>query len=116
MATDGGYCQQHAAQAKHRRQQQLARSRPTTAARGYDAAWRKIRAEVLSDEPCCRLCKAQGKLVRATVVDHIKPLARGGTHDKGNLQPLCTACHNRKTATVDGGFASASARLPARMV
>lgn len=62
------------------------------------------------------MCKAQGTLVRATVVDHIKPLARGGTHDKGNLQALCVTCHNRKTATLDGGFASAAARRPARMV
>jgi hypothetical protein len=28
------------------------------------------------------------------VVDHITPLAEGGTHEQGNLQPLCKRCHD----------------------
>lgn len=40
----------------------------------------------------------------AEVVDHITPLTAGGTNDESNLQALCKQCHDRKTATEDGGF------------
>lgn len=42
----------------------------------------------------------------ANVVDHIKP-HRGDKvlfWDSANWQPLCKECHDRKTATEDGGF------------
>lgn len=29
-------------------------------------------------------------------VDHIVPVAKGGTNDESNLQPLCHQCHVRK--------------------
>lgn len=60
----------------------------------YDERWKRIRAQTLQSEPLCRLCLAGGKTVPATVVDHIVPLADGGTHDSGNLQPLCKRCHD----------------------
>ena len=37
------------------------------------------------------------------IVDHITPINDGGTNEWANLQPLCAPCHNRKTATEDGG-------------
>lgn len=37
-------------------------------------------------------------------VDHITPLARGGTNARRNLQALCGPCHSTKTARQDGGF------------
>ena len=30
-------------------------------------------------------------------LDHILPLCLGGGHEEGNLQVLCTACHEKKT-------------------
>lgn len=57
-----------------------------------------IRARVLSDNPLCVHCKASDRLSLATEVDHIKPLHKGGTDDYDNLQGLCTACHEVKTA------------------
>ena len=30
-------------------------------------------------------------------IDHIIPLARGGTEDDDNLQALCPGCHRKKT-------------------
>lgn len=62
--------------------------------RPYDERWRRIRAQTLQAEPLCRLCLAGGKTVSATVVDHIVPLADGGTHAQSNLQPLCKRCHD----------------------
>ncbi len=29
-------------------------------------------------------------------IDHIVPIAKGGTNDRENLQPLCFQCHRRK--------------------
>ena len=60
----------------------------------YGHKWRKLRAHILRQEPFCRSCDEP-----ATEVDHITPLARGGTNDSENLQALCKRCHSRKTAT-----------------
>jgi 5-methylcytosine-specific restriction protein A len=37
-------------------------------------------------------------------LDHVIPLAQGGTNDPDNLQWLCAGCHSRKTVEQDGGF------------
>lgn len=68
------------------------RPRPTSHQRGYDAAWRVLRREVLDDEPFCRACGSV-----ATDVDHIMPRRRGGSDDRTNLQSLCHRCHSAKT-------------------
>lgn len=33
----------------------------------------------------------------AIEIDHVVPLASGGTDTDGNVAPLCTDCHRRKT-------------------
>jgi 5-methylcytosine-specific restriction enzyme A len=68
----------------------------TAAERGYGADWRRVRAEVLRNEPFCRMCKAP-----ATDVDHIAPfqgLADPRRLALTNLRPLCAPCHRRRTA------------------
>lgn len=50
-------------------------------------------------EPLCRMCKAVGRITEAVCIDHKVPLADGGSlHDPENLQPLCSACHRKKSA------------------
>ena len=93
-AVRGGRCEKHAQ--KYR--QQSDQARPSAAERGYDAKWRRVRAQFLRKHPECGVCGAE-----ATVVDHVLPLSQGGTNEWANLQPLCVRCHNRKTAVVDGG-------------
>lgn len=44
----------------------------------------------------CEPCAYCG--VTAEQIDHILPLAAGGTDDWLNLQPLCKTCHKLKTA------------------
>lgn len=74
----------------------------------YGARWRKYRLIFLAEHPLCSdIYKDHGKRpVAATVVDHIR--AHKGDYGlfwhAGNHAPLCTACHNRKTALEDGGF------------
>lgn len=55
--------------------------------------WTRLRAAVLARD--MNMCQKCGK--RATDVDHIIPLERGGTNDTWNLQSLCGDCHDRKT-------------------
>lgn len=75
---------------------QADRRRGNSAARGYDAAWRKLRLSVLKGEPLCRHCKAEGKITPAQEVDHIDGDA--WNRDRSNLRPLCKPCHSRRTA------------------
>jgi 5-methylcytosine-specific restriction protein A len=54
--------------------------------------WRRTRAAVLARNVwTCQRCGNP-----ATTVDHITPLARGGTDDPSNLQSLCAACNGTK--------------------
>ena len=58
----------------------------------------KQRAELFAREPMCRECRKHGRLSIATIRDHIRPLAEGGTDDDDNIQPLCLPCSDAKTA------------------
>lgn len=49
------------------------------------------------DNYLCQPCKAAGKWRRATQVDHITPIAQGGTEEPSNLQAICKPCHDAKT-------------------
>lgn len=58
-----------------------------------------LRRQRLRDEPLCRDClELRGLFVPATVPDHIKPLAHGGTEDPENIRCLCAECHRKRTA------------------
>lgn len=57
----------------------------------------------LAAHPLCVRCQSEGKIVPATVVDHIIP-HRGDQKlfwDQKNWQPLCKSCHDTKTMTED---------------
>ncbi|WP_428992542.1 HNH endonuclease [Lysobacter antibioticus] len=45
----------------------------------------------------CQKCKADGRLTLGTQVDHRVPKAEGGTDDLGNLQLMCSRCHDEKS-------------------
>ena len=76
------------------------RPRPSAARRGYGRAWRRIRARFLRAHPLCCAPECDRP---ATEVDHVTPLADGGTHAWSNLQPLCKPHHSRKTARENRG-------------
>ena len=78
-------------------------NRPSSAQRGYDARWRQARLTFLADNPLCKHCGDNDKVVAADVVDHILP-HRGDQDlfwDQSNWQSLCYSCHSVKTTTVD---------------
>lgn len=63
----------------------------------YGRQWKKIRALYISKHPLCEECEKAGRLVPATEVHHIVPLAEGGSNADENLQALCKPCHSRHT-------------------
>ena len=87
--SDAPYCAQH----------RKPYDRETATQRGYDGRWRRARALFLRKYPLCVGCIRENQLTPATVVDHIIP-HRGDERlfwDQSNWQPLCKACHDRKT-------------------
>ena len=91
--TSGKYCEKHAKLYK----------RENASSRGYNSKWRSARKRYLKVHPLCVRCKEQGKLTKATVVDHIVP-HRGDPilfWDENNWQSLCKRCHDKKTMTED---------------
>lgn len=74
------------------------RDRPTvTRIRGRELQRR--RARLFAASPWCVVCLQAGRRTRATIRDHIVPLAEGGTEDESNEQALCLDCSDLKTVT-----------------
>lgn len=69
-----------------------------TAERGYGGRWQRERAAFLSqpENVLCVMCKADGRVTAAQVVDHKEP--HRGDEDlmwsQSNWQALCSAHHN----------------------
>lgn len=101
MAVRRGLCELHAGEADRARPVNV---RPSAAAQGYGAKWRKLRGAYLKAHPNCEW---PGCSQPARDVDHIIAKAQGGADEWGNLQALCHPHHSRKTAIHDGGFGRA---------
>jgi 5-methylcytosine-specific restriction protein A len=94
---DKGYCQAH----KHLSPARFNdRARGTASSRGYGPEWRRLRAQVLREEPLCRLCLEEQpkRYTQATHIDHVLCKAHGGTDSRSNLRGLCASHHAGKTA------------------
>jgi len=91
------YCQVH----KKKEQKRYDEQRGTAAQRGYGPRWKKYRRWYLQRHPLCVHYDDCHNV--ATVVDHIKPVSKGGDFwDPDNHQPMCKPCHDQKTAKQDG--------------
>lgn len=78
----------------------------------YDSRWTKQRNYYLKTHPTCVMCDKAGKVVPATIVDHITP-HRGDLGlfwDMDNWQSLCKLHHDstkqrmEKTGVMIGGY------------
>ena len=72
--------------------------RRKTAERGYGARWQRERKAFLAqpENVLCVMCKAEGRITAATVVDH-KDAHRGDMEvfwDRSRWQPLCKPHHD----------------------
>lgn len=93
--TEDKYCDEH--------KDFSIKERATATERGYDSRWKNARNRFLKVNPLCVRGKEEGRLVKATVVDHVKP-HRGDKKlfwDESNWQALCKRCHDKKTMTED---------------
>jgi 5-methylcytosine-specific restriction endonuclease McrA len=55
------------------------------------------------DRYCCPSCGQTNQQTELTI-DHIIPLAKGGSNDISNLQTLCRRCNSRKRDRTDSRF------------
>lgn len=76
---------------------------PTT--RAQDAEYAAERRRLLVPGARCHWCGG-----RATTVDHLIPVARGGRH-AGNLVPACEHCNYSRRDDVDWNSSEAARRL-----
>ena len=88
---------------KAKRKREADAVRPSAAKRGYDAAWRRVRAMFLAKHPTC---SKDGCDKAATDADHIKSIEERPDLrlSWSNLRPFCHAHHSQRTAR-DQGFA-----------
>lgn len=91
-AVKGGRCAEHVVRYP-------SRPRESAAARGWGAAWRKVSAAFLKENPDCEMCGAP-----AVQAHHRVARADGGSDDWANLQALCLSCHSKVTAREQGGW------------
>ena len=101
---DSGYCTEH--EHLDSRKQYDKTMRPQYRKLYATVAWQRIRQRILMEQPFCVMCESQGRVTKATDIDHIQDHCGDTTlfYSIGNLQPLCKACHSAKTA-VTRGFA-----------
>lgn len=102
------YCEQHKHLAEQRqrdkqRDKHYDQYKRNQQARAFyhSKEWERVRLAVLSrDNFLCQECLKNKRITRAVIADHIVPLlvAWDKRLDMSNLQSLCQACHNRKTA------------------
>jgi hypothetical protein len=61
----------------------------------YPKAFEREARAYLADRPWCAYCAEAGRSARATLVDHIRPIARGGSiMARANWAACCSHCHN----------------------
>ena len=62
----------------------------------------------------CAACTQKIDAGKAWDIDHILPMALGGTNEPHNLQILCRSCHRAKTSHSDIPLIAKTKRLKAR--
>jgi 5-methylcytosine-specific restriction protein A len=67
--------------------------------------WRKLRIQILNEQPLCRICALVGRDVIADTVDHKIPHKGDYNlfYDRDNLQSLCKQCHDSTKKTQEQG-------------
>ncbi len=70
--------------------------RPSAAARGYGAEWRKLSEQVTKGKTHCPRCGEPYTTGNPATADHVIPKARGGTDELSNLVDCCRRCNSAR--------------------
>jgi 5-methylcytosine-specific restriction endonuclease McrA len=100
----GGSCSRcrEEARARYRR-------RGSASVRGYDRAYVRLRPQVLSEEQVCWLCGLPARPGDPLTVDHVLPLALGGTSHRTNLRAAHASCNSSRGGARFPGVSRAGA-------
>ena len=95
-----GYCDKCQGYGQQYKASQRASRRTYSTDKFHSSAqWQRFRNWYRRRNPLCEWCLREGKVMPVQVVDHIKELRDGGEPlSESNVQSLCRACHNKKTA------------------
>lgn len=97
-------CQRHV----HLARKQVDRDRGGSSKRLYDYRWQKARRQFLTEHPLCECdeCFGTGRVMASGVVDHKIPHKGDPVlfWDQSNWCAMSKLCHDKKTASEDGGF------------
>lgn len=74
------------------------------------AGQRQRRRRLKRTNGLCEMCLAEGRTEAATKVDHIKPLAKGGSDEDSNTRNLCDPHHKQVTVEQFGHATSTHLR------
>ena len=81
-------CRERMRRTDRQRRAAADRLRPSSAKRGYDRTWRRVRLAYLADQP---FCETPGCPRPAEQVHHVDN--DSSNNDADNLQALCRPCH-----------------------
>ena len=65
---------------------------------------REAAADIIARQRWLCMCCGGRRKTENSGIDHIEPIARGGSNDESNLQAICKPCNARKRASRDGKF------------
>lgn len=80
---------------KHYERVRRHRLRGTTGSFSF-VDWREMKEQYNFTCPCCK--RKEPDIV--LTIDHITPIARGGSNSIENIQPLCFDCNNKKQTKI----------------
>lgn len=95
------YCERHSRAVNQSYDQAKRQANPEYVAFYKSAAWRNTRkVALLRDDHLCQVCLGDGVIKPAEMVDHTIPSLVDWEKrlELSNLNSMCFACHNKKTA------------------